>query len=182
MKKNTTRQLLADALLKIAKHKDVDKITIKEIVELCGLSSQTFYNHFSDKYELILWIHKSIGDELIDELEKGEITMRELSIRNLEFYASHASFMLNALSNTHGGDSYRMRSSENAINVLEAYIKRKFSLKELPSKERMQLRMYVYGTTEICAHWASNGISTPVETMSDVIMSALPESLKKYLS
>ena len=182
MKKIATRQLLADSLLDIAKTKNVNKITIREIVSHCGLSSQTFYNHFTDKYELILWIHKSFGDELMEQLENGKITLRELSIKNLEFYSEHSAFMLNALSNTHGGDSYRVMSSENAITVIEKYIKRKFSLKELSQKEKFHIRIYVYGITELCAHWAATGSSIPIEEMSDIIMEAAPDTIKNYLN
>ncbi len=181
MRKTNTSRLLADSLLEIAKTKDVDKITIKEIVENCGLSSQTFYNHFADKYALILWIHQSFGDDLIDKLERGEITLRELSILNLKFYSRHAAFMLNALHNTHGADSYRAKSSENAINVIEDFVIRRFGIKELSSIEKQHLRMYVYGITAICEYWAENGTITSPEEMSDIIMTAIPDTLKKYL-
>ena len=181
MKRNNTDLILADSLLEIAKTKDVDKITIKEIVDNCGLSSQTFYNHFADKYALILWIHQSFGDELIKKLENGEITTREMSIQNLDFYSRHASFMLNALENTHGVDSYRVMSSENAINVIEGYIKRHFNVKELSKTEKYHLRMFVYSVTQICEYWAANGTTIPTDEMSDIILQATPDSLKKYL-
>ena len=181
MKKLTTSQLLANSLLEIAASKDVDKITIKEIVENCGLSSQTFYNHFADKYALIIWIHQSFGNELVSQLENGEISLRELSIKNLEFFAAHASFMLNALHNTHGADSYRVKSSENAINVIEAYIKRHFNIKDLSKTEKQHLRLYVYGVSSVCEYWAENSLIASPEEMSDIILSAVPVSLKKYL-
>ncbi|MGN1143201.1 MAG: TetR family transcriptional regulator, partial [Anaerovoracaceae bacterium] len=33
----------------------VDDITIRQIVENCGLTRQTFYRNFLDKYDLINW-------------------------------------------------------------------------------------------------------------------------------
>ena len=181
MKKLTTSQLLANSLLELSANKDVDKITIKEIVENCGLSSQTFYNHFADKYALMLWIHKSVGDELIEKLENGEITPRELSIHNLEFYSNHTSFILNALHNTHGADSYRIKSAEDAIDVIEEFIKRKFGKSKLSMTEKQHLRLYVYGVSAICENWAETGAAISLEDMSDIIMDAMPDSLKKYI-
>lgn len=180
MKKKATPQLLADALLELSKKKNIDKITIKEIVDQCGLSSQTFYNHFADKHALILWIHKSVGDELLKKLEKKDYSFHDLTVENLRFYSAHASFMLNALENTHGQDSYWVRSSENAIKVLEEYIKKHFSLDSLSEKEKMHLRMFVYAGTEAYAYWALNDMTIPLEEMADFIMEGMPETIKKY--
>ncbi len=180
MKRIPARKLLADALLELSEEKPLDKITIKEIVARCGLSSQTFYNNFSDKYELILWIHKSFGDVLIEQIYNEEITYRELSLKNLKFYSEHCSFMLNALNNTHGRDSYRVQASEIAINSTVEYIKHKFDLDKLSDEEIMHIRMYIYGTTEACFEWAKQGLPLSIEKMSDYILNAMPVTLKKY--
>ena len=36
-----------------------EKITVKDIVEDCGVNRQTFYYHFQDIYELLGWIYKT---------------------------------------------------------------------------------------------------------------------------
>ncbi|MBR1758008.1 MAG: TetR family transcriptional regulator [Lachnospiraceae bacterium] len=180
MRKKTSPQILASSLIELCETKPVDKITIKEIAENCGLSSQTFYNHFTDKYDLILWIHKKEGDELLRGMENGEYNFREMTIRNLKFYAEHANFMMNALSNTHGKDSYRVASAENAIEMMEGFIKRHFWLREIPEKERVLLRMFIYASTEIYGYWVFEGMKIPVETLAAYIVSAMPVELRKY--
>lgn len=182
MRKETTLQLFADALLELSKKKTVDKITVKEIAKQCGLSSQTFYNHFSDKHALILWIHMSFGEELIEKLGKNGYSFRDLMNENLRFYSDHASFFLNVLMNTQGQDSYWIQSSENAIAICEKYIKEHFSEDSLSEKERMHLRMYVYANTEAYAYWAVNNMAIPLEKMADYLIEAMPESLKKYFA
>ena len=47
---------VADALLELIRRKDADKITVKDLVEVCGISRQTFYYHFKDIYDLVDWI------------------------------------------------------------------------------------------------------------------------------
>ena len=39
---------IANALRTLSKQKSIDKITVKDLVELCGISRQTFYYHFQD--------------------------------------------------------------------------------------------------------------------------------------
>ena len=52
MNRKTTEELLADSFLELAQTKRIDKITITEITNNCGMSQPTFYNHFKDKYDL----------------------------------------------------------------------------------------------------------------------------------
>ena len=181
-RKKTSPQLLADALLELSRKKPVDKITIREITEQSGLSNQTFYNYFQDKYDLMLWIYKSVGDKMVEELHTTEYTFRRLTEDNLQFYADHATFILNALDNTSGMDSYLVQSSENAIAVLEKFILEKNALEELTVREKAHLRMWVYACSEIFAHWAREGVLVPIKEMADYILEAMPSSIQRYLS
>ncbi len=36
--------------------KPMDKITVKDLVEICGVNRQTFYYHFDDVYDLLEWV------------------------------------------------------------------------------------------------------------------------------
>ncbi|MCR4647188.1 MAG: TetR family transcriptional regulator [Oscillospiraceae bacterium] len=60
MKRKTTEELLAGSFLELAQTKRIDKITITEITNNCGMSQPTFYNHFKDKYDLIVWIYTPV--------------------------------------------------------------------------------------------------------------------------
>lgn len=71
MKKRTSEEIFAETLLELSREMPLDKITVKRIVEESGLSLQTFYNHFKDKYELVLWIHKSEGDRTMAQVSAG---------------------------------------------------------------------------------------------------------------
>lgn len=52
----TTKRALAESFKKLLGKKSFDKITVKDIVEDCGVNRQTFYYHFHDVYDLIEWI------------------------------------------------------------------------------------------------------------------------------
>ena len=51
-----TKHALAASLKKLLAQKPIDKITVKDIVEDCGVNRHTFYYHFQDIYELIEWL------------------------------------------------------------------------------------------------------------------------------
>ena len=49
------KQTIAETLTRLLEQKSVDKITVKELVEACGISRQGFYYHFQDIMEVIEW-------------------------------------------------------------------------------------------------------------------------------
>ena len=50
---------LIQAMRTLCERKDVEKISVNELVELAGVSRQTFYKYFRDKYELALAVYTS---------------------------------------------------------------------------------------------------------------------------
>lgn len=52
-----TKNALATSLKNLTSKMNFDKITIADITNECGLNRQTFYYHFTDKFELLNWIY-----------------------------------------------------------------------------------------------------------------------------
>lgn len=51
-----TKRALAASLKQLLTKKPLDKITVVDIAEDCGVNRQTFYYHFQDIYDLVDWI------------------------------------------------------------------------------------------------------------------------------
>lgn len=50
-----TKYRFAHAIIEVMKHEPLEKITVKDIVKKAGLTRQTFYRYFKDKYDLVNW-------------------------------------------------------------------------------------------------------------------------------
>lgn len=50
-----TKQELSAALKRLMESKPINRITIRELVESCGVNRKTFYYHFEDIYALLKW-------------------------------------------------------------------------------------------------------------------------------
>lgn len=50
-----TKRMLADALQEVMRRKQLDQITIADIIKTCGVSRKAFYYHFEDIYDLTNW-------------------------------------------------------------------------------------------------------------------------------
>ena len=55
MSKSTTKIAIAYAFKDLLSEKPINKITINDITEDCGVNRATFYYHFKDIYDLIEW-------------------------------------------------------------------------------------------------------------------------------
>ncbi|WP_455581319.1 TetR/AcrR family transcriptional regulator C-terminal domain-containing protein [Dysosmobacter sp.] len=60
----TTKRALAASFKKLLAQRGIDKITVKDIVEECGVNRQTFYYHFHDIYDLMAWSFQDAAQEL----------------------------------------------------------------------------------------------------------------------
>lgn len=56
-KEEYTKQALADSLRQLIRKKPYSSITVTDITRNCGLSRHTFYYHFKDKKDLVMWIY-----------------------------------------------------------------------------------------------------------------------------
>jgi len=182
MKKRTSEEIFAETLLELSRHTALDKITVKKIVEESGLSLQTFYNHFKDKYELILWIHKSEGDRTMARMGSRGYGYDDMIMDNIRFFLDHKEFMKNALENTHGKDSYAEMAINNAYRVWTQYIISKHGRAFLTKEIVFYLRMYCSSWIRMMAEWAFTMDDITPEEFAQYMRSCIPEKLRKYLT
>ena len=69
---NDIKYRLANAMKECLVSSSVEKVTVKEIVDTCGVTRQTFYRNFQDKYDLINWYFDKILVESFRQMGEGE--------------------------------------------------------------------------------------------------------------
>ncbi|MCI8466086.1 MAG: TetR family transcriptional regulator [Lachnospiraceae bacterium] len=83
-----TKKAIADSFLKLLREKPLDKITIKDIVEDCGINRNTFYYHFEDIPNLVETILKEETEQVLgehlgeDSWEEGFIAATRFALNN----------------------------------------------------------------------------------------------------
>ena len=50
-----TKRALEASLKELLRHKPLDKITVSDLTDHCGVNRMTFYYHFKDIYDLVEW-------------------------------------------------------------------------------------------------------------------------------
>lgn len=64
---NLTRRAMAAAIADLLKTRNLDKITVKDITDRCGVTRNTFYYHFHDVYDLLSWLFRDKTDQIMDK-------------------------------------------------------------------------------------------------------------------
>ena len=70
--------MFARAIERLLDSRPLEAITVGDIVNESGLSKSCFYNHFSDKYELVNWWHEKTHDRNMGAFVAGKRSYLEM--------------------------------------------------------------------------------------------------------
>ena len=90
-----TKRALASSLKKLLNEKPLDKITVIDIAEDCGVNRQTFYYHFQDIYDLLEWYFASEASEALLG-KKSYDTWQQGFLQTFQWVQKNRSLVLNA--------------------------------------------------------------------------------------
>ena len=165
---------LAAAMKKCMERMPVEKVTVKEIVEECGTTRQTFYRHFLDKYDLINWYFDKILSESFKHMGTGE-TVYESLVRKFRFI-EHERLFFDAAFRYDDQNSLRDHDYRKIhafyTNMIESRTK-----EPLSSELNFILEMYCRGSVYMTTRWVSGEIGYTPEEMAKCLVEAMPAVL-----
>lgn len=83
------KSIIAAALTELIQRGNIDKITVKALIEECHISRQTFYYHFQDLMDVIEWTMRQTTRQLSEESRKQERMIDALKVF-ISFARQHA--------------------------------------------------------------------------------------------
>jgi len=96
---NFTQKAIKESLLKLLDEKPLSKITVKDIVEDCGINRNSFYYHFQDIPALITEIITDETKRIIEEYPTIETMDKAVEVA-LEFALKYKKACLNIFNST----------------------------------------------------------------------------------
>ena len=88
------KAMIAGTYLQLVQHGNVDKITVKALIDACHISRQTFYYHFRDIYDLVEWACQEDARRILDG-KRTYTTWQEGFRRILDGLIDNRPFILN---------------------------------------------------------------------------------------
>lgn len=179
--RTTTKEWIAESFMELSQKKSIDKITIKDIVTNCGLTKATFYYHFQDKYDLIAWIYTRPIKNIFGRMNNTDFSFHEAIIFNLNYFAENRKYLINALNNTTGQNSFLNYVFKINFTLLHDFIKSLNKSEALPKRILALIKLYVFGTVQFECEWLINDMPISIEEFADLLEAGVPEELKIYL-
>lgn len=181
MKRKTAKEILAASFRELAAVKNIDKITIQDIVDNCGYSPATFYRHFRDKYDLIAWDYTLRIARIMEQIDGISYTWKQgLLDAALEFW-SQKDYLANLFQHTSGHDSFVQYMTDINYNALKDYILSVVGKSGLDSQQEMYIRVYCLGTVCLTCEWLLGKYKCSPEEIAVIYENSLPEPLKRFL-
>lgn len=87
--KRTSKELIQESLIELMESRPFDKISVRDIVKECGITTRTFYNHFRDKCDVVASVYiDTVSPHLMNSLENWHEMKSRIIMDRLSFYSS----------------------------------------------------------------------------------------------
>ncbi len=110
-----TKHALAAALKELMAQRPIDKITIHDITERCGIRRQNFYYHFEDVYDLMRWMFQEEAVSLLRQHD-GTLLWQEGLLQLFRYIEENKAVCLCALRSV--GREHLKRFFETDIHAI----------------------------------------------------------------
>ena len=178
-KKEQTKYRLAKAVKECMQTTPVDSITVRQIVDCCGVSRQTFYRNFLDKYDLINWYFDKLLLESFEHMGSGK-TVTEGLTRKFKFIQKERIFFAGAFRS----DDHNSLKEHDFTHILQFYTDLICQKTGMAMDEEMSfiLEMYCYSSVYMTVKWVLTGMKETPERMAALLTQAMPGKLEKLFS
>lgn len=154
-----TKKCLADALIKLVKEgKDLEAISIQDIVEEAGFSRMAYYRNFKEKGDILRYYFNNITENFLKKT-------------NTDFYQMPFDDYLVSLF------TYLFNNRELALILIKTkmfdYVKEQFDLKLIreaqSNEEKQRYIFFAGGLFNIYYHWLINNSKETPEQMAAIV-------------
>lgn len=154
---NSTKLALEASLKKLLLKKRIDKITISDLTEDCGISRMTFYYHFKDIYDLVEWVCVEDGKAALQD-KKTYDTWQEGLCQIFEAVLENRPFILNVY-NTVSRKRIENYLYELTYQLISYVVEEKcVGSNVAPEDKAFIAEFYKYGFVGIMLDWIEHGM------------------------
>ena len=172
-----TKEIIARTFTELLEEKSMAKITVKDIVERCGVNRNTFYYHFRDIPDVVEFILKKKWDEIL-EAPQEKTSILECMEEMASLVRDNRKLMLNVYKSVKR-DTFLVYMNEIATYIITEYFEKNLDKFDLNRDEiSILIKYYECLFIGILMEWLNNALEDDlgVETRQAVeLMSRHPE-------
>ena len=174
----TTKRALEASLKKLLLEKPLNKITINDITEDCGVNRMTFYYHFKDIYDLVDWI---LAEDAAKAMEgrRGFGTWSEAYLDVLRQLQDNKTLVLNVYRSVG-----REQVEQYLYKMLDPLLRMFVERENIPVQEEDKqfiIDFYKYGFVGMVLEWIRRDMKTEPAIMAERLNTMMQGDLKRAL-
>lgn len=169
-----TRYRLAESMKECLASTEVENITVRQITEHCGVTRQTFYRNFLDKYDLINWYFDILLAKSFEHMGQGR-TVREALVKKFTYIREEQAFFAAAFRYDEQ-NSLRQHDFELILQFYVHLIREKTG-REPEKTIRYLLEMYCQSSIYMTIRWVTGEIACTPEELASILVDGMPEKL-----
>ena len=178
----TTARIMDQALLLLLEKKDLEFITVKDIVQKAGVSRSTFYLHYDNIYELLEECLEMLNEEFSQSFKQNGIEQVEIGKEPFLITSKHLIPYLNfAKRNKRILKLVHQKPQLFQVNktyqkIYSSILYPAISHYNVPEEKKTYLlEFYTQGTTAIVYKWLENDCNSPIEDIVKIIKDCIGE-------
>lgn len=170
-----TKKALAASIKELMKKKDLQKISVADIVENCGINRQTFYYHFQDKFALVNWIYYSeVACAITQNRTYQDWSDAVLDVLNI--MKNEQSFYTNAL-NVTGQNAFQEYLFDVTKDLLLEIVNVFAEGQNIEMQDKDFIaEFYTYGLVGVVVQWARKGMKESPQEMVERLAHLIDDS------
>ena len=177
---SSTKEALGSALKQMLSVKPIEKITVKDLVEICGVNRQTFYYHFDDVYDLLEWVFEEdanhvLPKEVVYEHWREDVTMF------FTYLKDNRDFALN-IYNSHSRTDILRYYKTRLKGCIESFAVIVCETRNIDRKDfEFVIELYANIIVGLISQWLDLGMQLPPQIDVNRLMCALDNSVENLL-
>ncbi|MBD8992504.1 MAG: TetR family transcriptional regulator [Blautia sp.] len=179
VKGEKTKYKLAHSMKKCMLTTSVENITVKQIVENCGLTRQTFYRNFMDKYDLINWYFDKLLLKSFEHMGRGK-TVYDALVKKFTYIQEEQTFFAAAF-RYDSQNSLRQHDFELILDFYEKLIREKNG-RDLEQDMHCLLEMYCQSSIYMTIKWVLGETVCSPKKLAQILVMGMPIKLEKLFT
>ncbi len=181
---STAEEAIFDTFFLLLKEKELDKITVSDVIKKAGIVRSTFYNHYENIPALLTAAEDKTINDIFKIMEsfhpKNDKDMCDSYFLALCNYTKKNPFLANLLQSPRGDAFF-----EKALTMFHQYVTAVTPSTISSQKDRSEFSYLIAGaigiTLGVLHKWTAESFATPAEEVADIMSKIFLSGILPYL-
>lgn len=178
-------EAIYDAFFLLLKEKDIEKITVSDVIKKAGIVRSTFYNHYENIPALVTAIEDKTIDDIFSLMEtfhpKNDADICKSFFVTICGYTRNNPFLANLLRSPRGDEFL-----EKALTMFHRFVA-DVTQNAAPSRHSKEELSYIVAgsigsTLGVLHKWTKDNFAVPAEAVADILTQSFISGMLPFMS